>query len=61
MRAMTRERRCRMREAPTLGAVVAVAEECAWAFQEWVEVRTAGVEAEAETRAMKTANECKKW
>ena len=40
---------------------VAAGEECAWAFQEWVEVRTAADEgAEPETKATKTASKCRR-
>lgn len=63
MRATIRERRCRMREARTLGAaeVVADAEACAWASPEWEEVRTGEDEgAEEETKAIRTASKCKK-
>ena len=35
------------------------AAECAWAFLEWEEVRTEDGEAEAETKATKTASGCR--
>jgi hypothetical protein len=62
MRAMIRERRCRMREARTPGEAEVGGAECGWEFREWEEVRTAvDAEAEAGTRAMKTGSECRKW
>jgi hypothetical protein len=63
MKAMIRERRCRTLEARTPGAVAvgADAEACAWASPEWEEVPTGeDGEAEAETKATKTASKCKK-
>jgi hypothetical protein len=61
MKVMTRGRKCRTREARTAGEAAEVdGEEYAWAFREWAEVRTVDAEAEAETRATKTANKCRR-
>ena len=52
---MTRERKCRMHVARAAEG----AAEYAWASQEWEEVRTADGAAEAGTKAIKTASECR--
>jgi hypothetical protein len=63
MKAMTHGRKCRMRVALITEEAEAVAAEaeCAWEFREWVEVRTVGAGAAAETKTMPTANRCSRF